>query len=550
MLTDQTQVVALPHTWTHVTTNSFIEMRKSWVKAWNETGQLTKSQYIVLREVAFKVDRELGAAYARQDRLAKHLQIGQRTVERAISKLEGLGLIEILKGNDREKKFGRMNNYRVRFDRGPTAEGWEPTPYFLSLLKPVKPAEWSDSPPNGGSASGSVAGSMAGQGRDSGGLVAGSGQANGGLIRLKTTETTDTAETEERGTTYPARQAAQDASSQDEEDQELSATDIPPAEEGSRADVESPAYTGDGLIAGRPPEWPVDPSGPIAPADAMALAHRIRHALMPPEDLKQWQREGLGLVAWWICSRVHDGMPVEIIRNMIEIYVTEERFRRLPDMQTKPWRGFLSMRELLEDEVLDRLDAYYGLDLRADDEESPNPSRTSRNRSPRRKSPRKRKRNRNSRSPPQFPNLGPTYRTGMPLCGPQGQSCSLTARTRLRDLGLPICDALAASEGPTVPEAEVDPEPAPETQPEQEVEPDAVPESVKQRIREWEAQKLASLLTESAPVAQRRTESVDEWAARLHAMLEKSKPLARPVSDPAEEDDFEELEEVEEELVA
>jgi hypothetical protein len=33
-------------------------------------------------------------------------------------------------------------------------------------------------------------------------------------------------------------------------------------------------------------------------------------------------------------------------------------------------------------------------------------------------------------------------------------------------------------------------------------------------------------------------------------MLEKSKPLARPVSDPAEEDDFEELEEVEEELVA
>jgi hypothetical protein len=77
-------------------------------------------------------------------------------------------------------------------------------------------------------------------------------------------------------------------------------------------------------------------------------------------------------------------------------------------------------------------------------------------------------------------------------------------------------------------------------EPEPQSEPEVTPEP---------AEPEAEVDPEPEPV-QRRTESLDEWAARLHAMLEKSKPLARPGSDPAEEDDFEELEEVEEELVA
>lgn len=127
----------LPLAYTHVTSESFISMRKHWTTAWSNHQNLTRSVYKVLRELAFLTDPEIGVAYPRQETLAKKLGISLTSVERAVRALAKIGAIEILKGDDRPKKLGRMVNYRVRFDRLPNGVGYEVTTTFLSWLEPV-----------------------------------------------------------------------------------------------------------------------------------------------------------------------------------------------------------------------------------------------------------------------------------------------------------------------------------------------------------------------------------------------------------------------------
>lgn len=156
MPTEQ-QAITRPPTWTHVTPESFNEMRHTWVHAWKFSGVITASEYGVLDALAFKVKAEEGVAFPSQDWLTKNVQIPVdfemdassnnmkptkyrsftlKTIKRAVKRLEEIGAITILKGSDRIRtKRGRLNEYWVRFDRGPSRE---PTSYFLRLLELVE----------------------------------------------------------------------------------------------------------------------------------------------------------------------------------------------------------------------------------------------------------------------------------------------------------------------------------------------------------------------------------------------------------------------------
>jgi hypothetical protein len=320
MLTDRPQIV-LPLTWTHVTTKSFTEMAKTWTQSWNETGRLTKSQYKVLRALAFKVNLT-GAAFIRQDTLAEDLEITRRTVERAIPLLESLGLIEILKGNDREKKFGRMNNYRCRFDRGPTAEGYEPTPYFLSLLEPVgEPAT-----PQEDHCRADV-GPMSAE------------------CRTDTSYTPETTERKIDSTSYyPARSAGSNLA---RGPQIRGATDPPPAVGGSLAGAdtpissvsESPATASVRDVSTRRSKTR---SRTLNPDSAMGLAATLQEALRASEGSsdRHIDFDVLKPLAKKISGWLKAGKSPDTIRKMIDLY---EGYRSEPG----GWKDFVYKRDTL-----------------------------------------------------------------------------------------------------------------------------------------------------------------------------------------------------------
>jgi hypothetical protein len=389
MITTEEQVTTLPLRWTHATPESFKKMWNSWVKAWKKSEILTPSEREVLDALAFKVSEEFGVAFPSQVWLEKNVKIpveyandrktgkpkvtktrpvkNVKTIKRAIKRLEGLGAITILKGSDRiHLKRGRVNEYLVRFDRGPTGES---TAGFLRLLKPVD--GYQDLP-----------------------NVPMDVPMDVPILTAKCPPDTffkSLESLEAFGVVLSTREPGGEAAgleSTNEEKKSRGATDIPPAVGGSSAGADSPkssapgsqprAQRGTRVVHRRnakpaapkssAPESPAVASGGNAlgrrsrgrsrtlnPDSAMGLAKTFQEALRASEGSSERfvDFKGLKPLAGKISGWLKAGKSPDTIRKMIELYTSNiegYRSRNLP-VGTAAWLDFAGRANLLFQEA-------------------------------------------------------------------------------------------------------------------------------------------------------------------------------------------------------
>lgn len=330
MLADQTQLDGLPLSWTYVTQESFNEMRKSWVEAWTRKCRLTRAEYLVLRELAFKVDVELGVAYPRQDRLAEHLGVVRKTVNRAIQRLARLGAIEVLSEGGRLQTRGRMNNYLIRFDRVPTDDGYVSGPFFLALLEPLEIATREAPCPTNVPPMSHACPTDTSYTSDTG---------DTDMEVLRTSARTASGTRERKPTRRQAeekRQAEEDALDPAKSPEILALFDLPETAE-VRTPEKAPARPGERR------------SRTISPDSSMGLALAFRDALTD-YDWRAIDLKGMAPLARHIAGWKRDGISPDTIRQMIKIYAGNERLRSA-DKRKAPWLDFVGKLHLLLSEA-------------------------------------------------------------------------------------------------------------------------------------------------------------------------------------------------------